>query len=79
MEIFGVLKLMQRMTFIFLKIYNFNFRNIFIKALRLIVWYFFIEAFLHFIHANAVVGAPFTLIGGLTNYEGIHFFPYHIP
>uniref|UniRef100_A0A914YKJ4 Uncharacterized protein n=1 Tax=Panagrolaimus superbus TaxID=310955 RepID=A0A914YKJ4_9BILA len=40
-----------------------------IWAIRLIIWYFFIEVFLHFIHANAVVSAPFTLIGGLTNYE----------
>uniref|UniRef100_A0AC34GH19 MBOAT family protein n=1 Tax=Panagrolaimus sp. ES5 TaxID=591445 RepID=A0AC34GH19_9BILA len=29
----------------------------------------FLKSFLHFIHANAVVNAPFTLIGGLTNYQ----------
>ena len=47
-----------------------SFKYIVFKAVRLIFWFYFIEVFLHFIYANAVMTSPFTLISGLDNYEG---------
>ena len=47
-----------------------SFKYLLFKAGRLIFWFIFIEIFLHFIYATAVMTSPFTLISGLDNYEG---------
>jgi hypothetical protein len=38
-------------------------------SIRLIFWFYFIEAALHFVRVNAFFNAPFTMITNLNNYE----------